>query len=227
MYIKKWILATFLSGIFLPYAIEAATILVTTNADSGAGSFREALTAPGSGDIIQFNASIGTITLSSPLPQISTNLTINTASGTQVIDGAASFRGLLITAGTVSVSSVNFQNCTDIAGAGGAAMAPGGGGMGAGGGIYVGGTAAVTISDVAFSTCGATGGAGGAASSVTLTTAGGGGGGGLGGAGGASSSVVVKVNPLQERLLKNHQASERLEHQIQNQTLQSVKHAFK
>jgi hypothetical protein len=28
-------------------------------------------------------------------------------------------------------------------------------------------------------------------------------------------------------LLKNHQALERLEHQIQNQTLQSVKHAFK
>jgi hypothetical protein len=38
---------------------------------------------------------------------------------------------------------------------------------------------------------------------------------------------LVKANPLQERLLKNHQALERLEHQIQNQKHQNVKHAFK
>ena len=32
---------------------------------------------------------------------------------------------------------------------------------------------------------------------------------------------------LQEHLLKNHQVSERLEHPIQNQMHQSVKHAFR
>ena len=40
-------------------------------------------------------------------------------------------------------------------------------------------------------------------------------------------SLQVKVNQLQEHLLKNHQVSERLEHPIQNQKPQDVKHAFK
>jgi len=40
-------------------------------------------------------------------------------------------------------------------------------------------------------------------------------------------SPLLNVNPLQEHLLKNLHRLERLEHRIQNQMHQSVKHAFR
>jgi hypothetical protein len=55
--------------------VHAADILVTTTADSGAGSLRQALTAAQSGDRVVFNIpGTPTIQLLSDLPTVTTNI---------------------------------------------------------------------------------------------------------------------------------------------------------
>jgi len=55
---------------------RAATLTVTNTNDTGAGSLRGEILAASSGDTINFSVS-GTITLSSALPVIAINLTID------------------------------------------------------------------------------------------------------------------------------------------------------
>ena len=60
-------------------SVHAATLIVTTTADSGAGSLRDAIAAASDGDTIQFDAALNgqTITLTSAELVIDKNITIN------------------------------------------------------------------------------------------------------------------------------------------------------
>ena len=137
---------------------HAATISVTNNNDSGAGSFRAALTAAAAGDTITFNAGLGTITLLSNLPRIAVNnLTINVASGTQTISGNNLFHPFVIGSNTVSptgvsISSVSLINCVSRGGNAGSSHfgAGGGGGMGAGGALFLKGSATLNQSSISW-----------------------------------------------------------------------------
>src|SRR5207249_11479299 len=77
-----------------------AMLTVTTTADTGAGSFRAALTDAGNGDTVKFNIGDGlqTISPASALPTISHNITIDgSAPGghpTQVIEINGSSAGM-------------------------------------------------------------------------------------------------------------------------------------
>jgi hypothetical protein len=76
---------------------EAAIFSVTNANDSGAGSLRQALIDANTtqGHTINFNNSLGTITLASPLPEIIRAMTINGGTG-DTISGNNQFRGLVI-----------------------------------------------------------------------------------------------------------------------------------
>ena len=119
------------------YPLYLATYTVTTNADSGGGSLRQAMTdaeTTAEADTIVFNLSPGseTITLASALPDITKDLTIdgdNIAEGglnvtvqANELPDTATYRVFTIVGGTV----VNLQNMTIQNGKGGGA---GGGGI--------------------------------------------------------------------------------------------------
>jgi hypothetical protein len=60
-------------------SVEAATFVVTSTADSGAGSLRDTISAASDGDTIQFDAALNglTITLTSAELMIDRNITIS------------------------------------------------------------------------------------------------------------------------------------------------------
>ncbi len=186
--IKKSFL--FIIFVFLFINKGFALVTVSSNADSGANTLRAALTGAAIGETIAFNLPSGstTITLSSPLPFIVNNLTIDgtNAAGKVTINGQNLYPGFVITNGTASISELNIQNCRSKGGDGGDATAAsgtgGGAGMGAGGGIFINNTASVTLSDLNFDNCSAIGGNGGDKLSSGAIF-GCGGGGGLGGNG--------------------------------------------
>ncbi|MBR7748250.1 DUF4347 domain-containing protein, partial [Undibacterium baiyunense] len=96
------------------YEHALATLTVTTNADSGAGSLRNQIAAATSGDTIAFNANMS-ITLSTGQLQISKNLTIQgdrDANGTAdvTIDANYTSRVLSITTGTVTLDGLIIQH---------------------------------------------------------------------------------------------------------------------
>jgi hypothetical protein len=103
------------------------------------------------------------ITLDSALEAINlesgASLTID--GGGYALDGAGTYRGLFVYAGTVTAENLTIQNAHAVGGGGGAADA-GGGGAGLGGGLFVAAAGNVTLDNVTFSTDAATGGAGGA-----------------------------------------------------------------
>ena len=114
----------------IPGPAFAATLFVTTTADSGAGSLRAAITGAGNGDTIVFQTG-GTITLASELPIITKNLTIDGNGNNPTISGAGAYRPFFIgDAGTTgSTYAVTIENLT-IANA----VAQGGAGLGTGAG---------------------------------------------------------------------------------------------
>jgi hypothetical protein len=143
---------------------------------------------------IGFNiASPYTITLAHNLPPLnfpmaaatsfaSNNLTIDGSNGGHqiTITGGANARPFFAYQGTVLLQNMSLTGSA-VGGAGGSGA--GGGGAGLGGALFI-DMANVTVNNVAFSNCNATGGPGGAVTSATLGASGGGGG-GLGGAGGS------------------------------------------
>lgn len=165
-------------------AFAQTTIPVATEA-----ALRAAITSSNPGDTIVFT---GNITLTSELPSIATNLTLNGAGFT--LSGADQHRGLVIVAfsGTtttrvdVTIQDLTIANTVATGGVGGTGSAGGGGGAGLGGAILVGGNADVTLSNVSVIASSAAGGAGGSGS-VGLEAGGGGGMGGSGGAGGTTA----------------------------------------
>ena len=121
---------------------RAATLTVTNTSDTGAGSLRGEILAASSGDTINFSVS-GTITLSSALPVIAINLTIDGSGRSITVDGANSFPifnvnpgvtlnlefltlahgftaegpgGAIFNQGTTTVTNCNFSNNTAFSG---------------------------------------------------------------------------------------------------------------
>ncbi len=144
----------------LPGAARAATLVVTSTADSGAGSLRGAIASATSGDTILFQVS-GTITLLSELPVITKNITIDGNGNNPTISGAGTYRPFFIgDAGTTGATySVTLKSLT-IANAvaqGGAGLGSGAG-AGLGGAVFVSSNGALTLSNVAVSNTQAKGG---------------------------------------------------------------------
>jgi autotransporter-associated beta strand protein len=170
-----------------PCPVWAADFIVSNNADSGAGSLRQAIldlnsSGTASNNII-VNSGVGTITLTSgDLQTVSKNVTIvgnnNTLSGNNQFRGLfiGAFSGTTQTAVTVDISDLTIANTKAQGGAGGDRA---GGGAGLGGALFVANQATVTVSNVSLGSNNATGGAG-----TGLTAGGAGGGGGMGGNGG-------------------------------------------
>ncbi len=92
----------------------AANHVVTTNADTGEGSLRDAISIAETGDTIDCTAISGTINLNSALPEITENLTITgPGADTLTLDGQGSYRSGFNIAGlgiTVNISGFCLQN---------------------------------------------------------------------------------------------------------------------
>jgi hypothetical protein len=167
-----------------------APCAVTTNADSGAGSLREAiydLDIGACASPLTFQPGLGTITLSSgDLPAITKSVTIDAGGAT--LDGASTYRGLFVYGLgpdgqspqniNVAINDLTIQHAVATGGA--SAATSGGGGAGLGGGLFISNGANVTVSQLTLLDDAAAGGAGG----IYNNDGGDGGGGGLGGAGG-------------------------------------------
>jgi hypothetical protein len=97
----------------LEMRIAPATFVVTSVADAGDGSLRDALqkaeASPGA-DLIKFKKGLsGGVVLAASLPDITQDLAIKgPGSGKLAIDGAGAHQILEITGGTVSLSGLNF-----------------------------------------------------------------------------------------------------------------------
>lgn len=176
----------------------AVDFTVTNNSASGAGSLSQAITdlnASGTAgsavslNTITINSGLSTITLTADLPVIQKGVTINTSSGTQVIDGASAFRLFATYKASLSLNSLTMQNGLAQGGNGGTSSSAktssggGGGGLGAGGAVYVDFGQSLTIANTTISACKAQGGNGGSIS-VDGTY--------IGSGGGASWSIASK-----------------------------------
>jgi len=175
----------------LAMATDPGTFVVTSAADSGAGSLRAAIdsaNAYGNGATLIFDASLAhqTITLGSTLPTIQHAITINSGSVPVTVDGANAFQVLNVDAGGGAAVSINALTIADGLAQGAVGTSNGGGGgAGLGGGLFV-NSGAVNLTGVSFTHNGAIGGDG-AAGGV-------GGAGGAGGAGRDGSTISVGGN---------------------------------
>jgi uncharacterized protein with beta-barrel porin domain len=167
----------------------AANFTVTSAADSGAGSLRQAildLNSAGAGThSITLDASVAVISLSDDLPPIlGTGQTVTITGAGNTVDGGSSHAMFFVGGGTVAISDLTLLDGHAQGGNGGSVErgGGGGGGLGAGGALFVNDGAAVTISGVSFAGNQATGGSGGSTTGGSLEA--GGGGGGLRGDGG-------------------------------------------
>src|SRR6478752_5568417 len=127
------------------------TYTVTTNADSGAGSLRQAILDANSsgGGSINFAASLTGQTIiagsvaNGPLPVIQADISIDGAAAPGLtISGADTYRVFFVLSGNVSISNLDIINGSAAGGDGGIGGssglgAGGGGGLGAGGAIFV------------------------------------------------------------------------------------------
>ncbi len=117
-----------------PVRLRAATITVTTTADSGAGSLRTALTNAANGDTINCSVT-GTIMLSSGQLTVPRSVTImGPGSATLTVSGTSTSRVFNVTGTNVTISGLRIAN---------------GGGTNSGAGIYTGGSpgSAVAVSN--------------------------------------------------------------------------------
>ncbi|VTU34911.1 Outer membrane protein IcsA autotransporter precursor [Variovorax sp. PBL-H6] len=109
------------------------------------------------------------------------------------LDGANTYRGFFIGAGTASISNLTMQSLRAQGGQGGQGLSGGGGGMGAGAAVFVAQGAAADLRDVTIFGNRAIGGNGGDATSPLLDLNGQGGGGGMGGSGGGGVTLGTGV----------------------------------
>ncbi len=184
-----------------------ATFTVSTLADTGVGSLRQAVTdanaAVGADSIVFAGAAVGgTISLLTmggtqfgPNALEVTSTIIITGGGETIARGGAApnFRLFYVsTAGNLTISGVTLSNGLARGGNGGTNLGDdgggGGGGLGAGGAIYNQGTVSILNSTLSGNT--AQGGSGGVgADNAGTDSGGGGGGGGMGGNGGTTADT--------------------------------------
>lgn len=96
---------------------SAGTFFVTNNNDSGIGSFRQAiLDAEGNAgaDDIVFDDNIGTVTLGSPLPTITQDLTVNGGTGNAIDAGGV--RSVFVQSGVFRATNLAYSDGTTING---------------------------------------------------------------------------------------------------------------
>ena len=182
--IKKYLQALLCFSAFASVtSLSAAPVQVTSTADSGAGSLRDAILQVNDGaaaNSIQFTVS-GTITLASSLPLIGKNITLIDPNGNAVtINGQSLYQAFAFqptaNATVGATGSFTVMDAASIGGNGGSGGSNGGGGaLGAGGGIFVASDASATIKGVSFTGCFAHGGNGGTSAGADLGGAGGGG----------------------------------------------------
>ncbi|MCL4559167.1 MAG: hypothetical protein M1281_00950 [Chloroflexi bacterium] len=159
---------------------SAATLTVTSTADSGAGSLRQAIADAAAGDTITFNlAAPATITLTTPITVGKDLIITGPGTASLFISGGNATQILRVAAGTLRISQLTILNGR-MAGQNASGSIPGTI-AGIGGAIYIGSGAGMTASNVNFTANAATGGTGG--NSVNNGGFYGGGGGGIGGAG--------------------------------------------
>ncbi|WP_338846529.1 Ig-like domain-containing protein [Massilia sp. W12] len=180
---------------------DLATLTVTTNADSGAGSLRAQIAAAASGDTITFQTGM-TVTLSTGQLTISQNLTIDgdlddDGTGDVTISGGYNSRVFNVSSGTVKFDGLTITKGL-VAGAGGSNDSGKAGGDGTdalGAGIFNAGTLTIVNSTITKNFASGGGGAGG---SFSQSGGGGGGGGystGLGGTGGTGRYSAAPTAP--------------------------------
>lgn len=181
-----------------PFCCYTATFIVTSTSDSNVpGSLRDAMnsanTAGGMNQIV-FDPPLAnqTITLTSFLPIIRNQLTIDGETFNITIDGANTNRIFFVdNVGPfpIQIQNLNLSNATAEGGAGGSSG--GGGGSGMGGGLFCRSGSTVLIEAIQFANCSAKGGDGGDADSSGTFASGGGGGvsGGVGGSGTRSTAA--------------------------------------
>ncbi|MBR0345759.1 MAG: hypothetical protein IJI03_10920, partial [Rudaea sp.] len=141
----------------LATAASAATVVVTSLSDNGAGSLRNAVTNANNGDVITFTSGLtGTISVLSTLP-VTKNVTITgPGAAALAIDGGNSVGVLSVAAGTtVSISGLTITH--------------GNAGAGSGGGIFNRGTLTLNGVSVTNNTATLGGGINSDAGSLTLT----------------------------------------------------------
>ncbi len=176
------------------YRHELATITVTTNADSGAGSLRNAISSAISGDTITFNAGM-TVTLTSGQLALNKNLTIdgdldNNGTADVTIDANHNSRVISMTAGTVTLDGLVITNGLVYGNGGAYNSLPGGDALG--GGINItGGTLTIKNSSITGNKAAGGGGNGGGSGYGY----GGGGGGGFSGKGGGNGGAYAPGYP--------------------------------
>ena len=92
--------------------LHAATLTVTNNVDSGAGSLRAQITAASSGDTIDFDADY-TIMLTNWLPPINKTLTIDGTGHSITINGGDTLAAFWVTSvGDLTLKALTIANCT-------------------------------------------------------------------------------------------------------------------
>jgi CSLREA domain-containing protein len=193
-----------IAALFCAPLLSAATITVNSTADTAANdghcTLREAIVAAntdtasgvavgecaaGSGaDVLDLTGVSGTITLTSALPSITTDMALTGPGAANLtIWGNDLYRVFFVTNGAaVSISDLTIAHGKAVGGHGGNSDGSGGGGGSAdmGGGVFVNANATLLLNSVAFTGNAASGGAGG---SGGAQGDGGGGGGGIGGPG--------------------------------------------
>jgi hypothetical protein len=176
------------------YAFDLATITVTSNADSGAGTLRQAIIDGVNGDTITFNSAM-TISLttvaSGNMLAINENLIIDgdlNNDGTPDVTLNAQNRGrvLAVTAGTVTLDGLVLTNGLVSGNGGGFGSPTGGDAFGAGIHVTGAGTKVTVLRSTITANAAAGGGGGGSGSGYSY---GGGGGGGRSGIGGGNGGT--------------------------------------
>lgn len=172
-----------------PNVNAQVTYTVTSTADNdSAGTLRWAINQANasSGSTIQLGDNLGTVSLGSALPLITTSVTINGGNG-NTISGGGAHRIFFVSAG--ATDSVVFQNLTladGYAKGGNGGLGGGGGGLGAGAAIFA-DKGQITLTGIQFinnTAAGGNGSAGFRSANQSGAYGGGGGGGGLNGNGG-------------------------------------------
>ncbi|WP_083918733.1 Ig-like domain-containing protein [Rudaea cellulosilytica] len=110
-------LPIFLLLSLLASSTDAATLIVTSNADSGPGTLREALAVASSGDTILFDSNM-TIVVANLLV-VATNVTIDATGHSVVIDGNHAVGVFWVSSGSSTFIHLNIQNGWGSTGGGG------------------------------------------------------------------------------------------------------------